>query len=306
MEKNGFSPYNHTIDEVLKELDTTGKGLTSSEAEQRLRNFGKNILEEKEKISPVKIFIEQFNSPVLWILLGALIISFLMHEKIDAIVILAILTINAIIGFIQEFHAEKGIEALKKLASLRTLVIRDGTEQEIDSSEVVPGDILIMREGNKVSADARIIETLQLEAQESILTGESLPVKKSSEKLPPDKEIAEQKNMLFSGTTITKGKGKAIVVRTGMHSEIGEIAKLIQETKKEHTPLQEKLARLGGLLSIITLITCALVFLSGILMGSNFLEIFTIAVALAVAAIPEGLPAVVTISLAVGLRRMLK
>ena len=144
MEKNGFSPYNHTTDEVLKELDATENGLTSSEAEQRRRRYGKNILKEKEKISPVKILIAQFNSPVLWILLGALIISFIMHEKIDAIVILAILTVNAIIGFIQEFNAEKGIEALKKLAGLKALVIRDGTEQEIDSSEVVPGDILIM------------------------------------------------------------------------------------------------------------------------------------------------------------------
>jgi len=306
MEISGFSPYNHTAHEVLKELNTTEKGLASIEAEERLRRYGKNILKEKEKISPVKIFVDQFNSPVVWILLGALIISFIIGEKVDAIVILTILIINAIIGFFQEYNAEKGIEALKKLAGLKAFVIRDGIEQEIDSSEVVPGDILIAREGDKVPADARITDTVQLEAQESILTGESLPVKKTSERLSRDKEVAEQKNMLFSGTIITKGKGKAVAAKTGMGSEIGKIAKLIQETKKEQTPLQERLAKLGGMLSIITVITCALVFLSGLFMGSNFLEIFTISIALAVAAIPEGLPAVVTISLAVGLRRMLK
>jgi Ca2+-transporting ATPase len=304
--KNGFYPYCRTISDVFKELNTTGEGLTFWEAEERLKRYGKNILEEKEKISPIVIFIEQFNSPVLWILLGALIISFILHEKIDAAVILVILTINAIIGFIQEFNAEKGIESLKKLASLKALVIRDGTDQEIDSTLVVPGDILKVKEGDKVPADARIIDGVQIEAQESILTGESLPVKKTTEKLSPNLEVAEQKNMLFSGTIITRGKGRVVVVRTGMGSQIGKIAKLLQETKKEQTPLQERLAKMGGLLSLITIITCALVFISGLLMGSNLLQIFTIAVALAVAAIPEGLPAVVTISLAVGVRRMLK
>ncbi|MCW3978076.1 MAG: calcium-translocating P-type ATPase, SERCA-type [Candidatus Bathyarchaeota archaeon] len=298
--------YNHTTHEVLKELTTSEKGLTSSEAEVRLRKHGKNVLEEKEKISPIRIFMEQFNSPVVWILLGALIISFIIGEKIDAIVILIILIINAVIGFFQEYNAERAIEALKQMASLKALVIRDGKEQEINSSEVVPGDILVIREGNKIPADARIIKAVQLQTQESILTGESLPIRKTSEKLLPDKAVAEQKNMLFSGTTITRGKGWAVVVRTGMSSEIGKIAKLIQETKKEQTPLQEKLAKLGGTLSVLTVLICALVFLTGLVTGANPLEIFTISVALAVAAIPEGLPAVVTISLAVGLRRMLK
>jgi len=306
MDKNGFSPYSHTTDEVLNELNTTDKGLTSSEAEERLNIYGKNILEEKEKISPARIFLEQFNSPVVWILLAALVISFILGEKVDAIVIMAILIINAILGFVQEYNAAKEIDALKKLSSLKALVSRDGKEKEIDSSEVVPGDTLIIREGDKVPVDARIIEAVMLEAQESVLTGESLPVKKTSEKLTADREIAEQRNMLFSGTIITKGKGKAVSVRTGMNSEIGKIARLIQETEKEQTPLQQKLAKMGGLLSIITVIICAVVFLTGLFKGANPLGIFTIAVALAVAAIPEGLPAVVTISLAVGLRKMLK
>jgi len=185
-------------------------------------------------------------------------------------------------------------------------VIRDGNKQEIDASEIVSGDVVLVKEGDKVPADARIIESVQLTAQESILTGESLPVKKTADKIFPDAAVSDQRNMLFSGTIITRGKGKVILVRTGMDSEIGKIAKLIQDTEKEKTPLQEKLAKMGGMLSIITVVTCALVFFTGLFSGANPLEIFTIAVALAVAAIPEGLPAVVTISLAVGLRRMLK
>ena len=298
--------YTHSAAEVLQDMQTTENGLTSSEAAARLKTYGENILEEKEKISPLRILIDQFNSPVVWILLAALAISFFIGEKVDAIVIMAILIINAVLGFIQEYNAAKEIDALKKLSSLKALAIRGGKVKEIDSSEVVPGDTLIIREGDKVPADARVIEAVLLEVQESILTGESLPVKKTSEKLPAEKEIAEQINMLFSGTIITKGKGKAVSVRTGMNSEIGKIAKLIQETEKEQTPLQQKLAKLGGLLSVITVIICAVVFLTGLLKGANPLGIFTIAVALAVAAIPEGLPAVVTISLAVGLRRMLK
>ena len=298
--------YNQNRDELFGELNTSEQGLTSSEAAARLVKHGKNLLEEKEKISPVKIFLEQFNSPVVWVLVGALIVSVFIGEKIDAVVILGILIINAVIGFIQEYRAEKEIDALKKLASQHALVVREGRKQQIDASEVVPGDLLIIREGDKVPADGRLIEALQLQIQESILTGESVPVEKTRDKLPGPKETAEQTNMVFSGTTVTRGKGKAVVARTGMNSEMGKIARLIHDAKKERTPLQEKLAKLGGMLSLITVITCALVFLTGLFSGEGFLEIFTISVALAVAAIPEGLPAVVTISLAVGVRRMLK
>ena len=298
--------YDVTAQEVLKELKTTESGIASAEAGNRLKEYGKNVLIGKKKVSPFKVFLEQFNSPVVWILAGALIVSFLMGEKVDAVVIMSILIINAVLGFLQEYRAEKEIEALKKLVSLNALVIRDGKKQEIDSSEIVPGDILIVREGDKVPADARIIEEISLETQESMLTGESLPVEKTSEKIPKDRELAERRNLLFSGTTVTRGKGKAVVVRTGMDSEIGKITKLIQETKKERTPLQIKLTKLGGMLSIIISVVCALVLLAGFLRGENLVEVFALAVALAVAAIPEGLPTVVTISLAVGLKRMLK
>ena len=298
--------YNQATHEVLDQFATTERGLSASEASRRLARYGKNILKERKKVSPVKILVEQFNAPVVWILVAALIIAFVIGERIDAIVIAAILIVNAIIGFFQEYRAERDIEALKRLGSHKALVIRDGKEREIDASEVVPGDILSVREGDKVAADARIIRAVQTETQESILTGESLPVTKTSEQLPGEQDVAEQRNMLFSGTEITRGKARAVVVRTGMHSEIGKIAKLIQEAEKQRTPLQEKLARLGGMLSIITVIICALVFLAGLLAGEKPLDIFTISVALAVAAIPEGLPAVVTIGLAVGVRRMLR
>ena len=243
---------------------------------------------------------------MVWVLLVALAISVIIGEKVDALVILCILIINAIIGFTQEYNAEKEIAALKKLAGLEAIVIRDGNDQQIDSALVVPGDILVLREGDKIPADGRVIQAVQLQVQESILTGESVPVEKTSEKLLQGKEIGEQANMVFSGTIVTRGKGKAVVVRTGMSSEIGKIARLMQETEKEQTPLQQKLAKLGGMLSLITIVTCVLVFAVGLFSGENFIEIFTISVALAVAAIPEGLPAVVTISLAMGVRKMLK
>jgi Ca2+-transporting ATPase len=298
--------YDATAQEVIKEFRTAESGLTSSQAQNRLKEHGKNILIGKEKVSPFKVFLEQFNSPVVWILIGALVVSFIMGEKIDAIVIMSILVINATLGFFQEYRAEKEIEALKRLVSLNAVVIRDGIQREIDSSELVPGDIIIVKEGDKVPADARVFEEIELEAQESMLTGESLPVKKTAVKLPSNQELAEQRNMLFSGTTLTRGKGRAVVVRTGMGSEIGRITKLIQETQKERTPLQEKLTKLGGMLSIIIAAVCGLVLLTGALRGENLVGVFSIAVALAVAAIPEGLPAVVTISLAVGLKRMLR
>jgi Ca2+-transporting ATPase len=276
--------YDVTSQEVLKELKTAEAGITSEEAKSRLNEYGKNVLIGAKKISPLKVFLEQFNSPVVWILVGALIVSFIMGEKIDAVVIMSILTINAALGFLQEYRAEKEIEALKKLVSLKALVIRNGIKQEIDSFEIVPGDILIIKEGDKIPADARIIEEIELEAQESMLTGESLPVEKTSEKIPKGRDLAERINLLFSGTTVTRGKGKAVVVRTGMDSEIGKITKLIQETKKERTPLQIKLTKLGGMISIIIAVVCALVLLAGFLRGENLVEVLAIAVALAVAA----------------------
>jgi len=211
-----------------------------------------------------------------------------------------------VIGFIQEYRAEKAIEALKKLASLKAKVMRDGKKKEIDVSNLVPGDIVVLETGDKIPADSRLIEIIDLQTQEAALTGESLPVKKELKALAEKTQVADRSNMVFSGTIVTNGKGKAVVTGTGMKTEIGKIAKMIQETKPEPTPLQIKLEKLGKMLGIAVIAICIIVFITGALTGKNLIEMFKIAVSLAVAAVPEGLPAVVVVSLALGARRMVK
>ena len=298
--------HNKDLKEIFRELGTSEKGLTDEEVNRRIERYGLNEIKEKKKASPIKIFFSQFNNFIVYILIAALVISFLLDEKIDAIVIGIILVINAVLGFIQEYKAEKAIEALKKMASLKASVIRDGNEKEVEAVNVVPGDIILLETGDKIPADARLIEVFNLQTQEAALTGESLPIKKEIRVLAENAQIADQKNMVFSGTVVTNGRGKAVVVKTGMNSEIGRIAKLIQETESEETPLQKKLSVLGKWLGILVIIICLVVFASATLEGGNMLEMFIVAVSLAVAAIPEGLPAVVTISLALGVRRMVK
>jgi len=298
--------HSKTEKEVFEELKTRKEGLTEKEAQIKLEEYGYNEIKEGRKISPLKIFLQQFNSAVVYILIAALIISIFLGEKIDAIVIGIILILNAIFGFYQEYRAEKSIEALKKLASLKATVIREGKEKDIDAKLLVPGDIIKLEIGDKIPADSRIIELINLQTQEAPLTGESLPVNKELKVLSEKTILADRINMIFSGTIITSGKGKAIVTGTGMQSEIGKIAKLIGEAEDEKTPLQKKLNQLGKWLGAITIAVAVTVFLGGVLTGGSVLEFFIVAVALAVAAIPEGLPAVVTISLAIGVQRMIK
>jgi|TARA_B100001971_G_C18260456_1_gene586300 Ca2+-transporting ATPase len=298
--------HNKKPEEIFKELNTKKEGLTEKEAEARLKKYGYNEIKEAKKISPLKIFLQQFNSAVVYILIAALIISLFVGERIDAIVIGIILILNALFGFYQEYRAEKSIEALKKLASLKATVIRDGKEKEIDAKLLVSGDIIKLVEGDKVPADTRLFELANLQTQEAALTGESTPVKKELKVLAEKTLLADRINMTFSGTIVTAGKGKAIVTGTGMNSEIGKIAKMIQEVEPEKTPLQKKLNQLGRWLGVVTIIISIIVFLGGILTGGDLMEFFIVAVALAVAAIPEGLPAVVTIGLSIGSMRMIK
>lgn len=285
----------------------TSNGLSVEESEERLKTSGFNELEEKKGRSPFKIFISQFNDFMIWILIAAAFISgIIIREVTDAIVILIILIINSVMGFIQEFRAEKALQALKELAAPTALVIRDGKEEQINSKLLVPGDLLKLASGDLVPADCRVISGINLEANESILTGESLSVEKSNESI--DKAgipLGDRKNMLFSGTTIIKGRGMALVVGTGKNTEIGKIASLVQG-KEEQTPLQRELKIVGKKIGIICLAVSAVVFASGLLKGNPFSEMFLVAVALAVASIPEGLPAIVTISLALGVQRMAK
>ena len=299
--------HNKKIEDVFQELKTGGKGLTEEEAEKRLNEFGPNEIADDNKISPLRIFFEQFNSFIVYILIAAVIISAALGEKIDTIVIGIILILNAVLGFVQEYRAEKSIEALKKMASLRATVIRNGREKSLDATELVPGDIIILETGVIVPADARLIDLANLETQEAALTGESMPVKKRLDALPEKTPVADMTNMILSGTIITSGRGRAVCTATGMSTEIGKIARLIQEVKPEPTHLQKRLSELGRFLGILTIAICAIVLVGGVLIRKEpLLEMFIVAISLAVAAIPEGLPAVVTIGLALGVQRMIK
>jgi len=298
--------YNYPINKVLDEFKTSSKGISQQEAEKRLEKYGLNEIKEEKKISIFQIFFSQFKSPLIIILLAAIILTLIIGKYTDSILISIIVIVNALLGFAQEYKAEKSIEALKKLTSLKATVIRDGNEKRILAKELVPGDIIRLEEGEKIPADARLLETISLETHESALTGESTSVAKETNLIKGKKSVAEQSNMIFSGTTITKGRGKAVVVRTGMKTEIGKIAEMMQSEKKEQTPLQLTLAKFGKLLGVAVIVICIIVFLTGLLRGNNAIEMFESAIALAVAAIPEGLPTVVTITLALGVTRLVR
>ena len=297
--------YNKSVKEVIEEFNSSESGLTNESAKRRLEKYGLNELKKKKKINALKIFLRQFKSFIIYILFAAVIISLAAKEYTDAIVIAAILIINAILGFIQEYKAEKAIEALKRLVTLKVKVRRNNKLELIDAKELVPGDILVVEAGDKIAADARLIKTYELETQEASLTGESTPVIKTANRLTEKLIIADQKNMLFSGTNASKGKGEAIVIGTGMNTEIGKIAEMIQEDGKE-TPLQKNLQHLGKKVASLVVLIAVIVFIAGVLRQGNIPEMLLIAVALAVAAVPEGLPAVVTICLALGVQRMVK
>ncbi len=298
--------YQKSVENVLKELKTNEKGLSHHEAEQRLHRYGLNELKKQKGINPLRILLQQFSSPLVWILLVALGFSIILGETADAIVIAVIVVLNAVLGFIQEYRAEKSIEALQRMASLKAKVIRDGEEKSIESKYLVPGDIIVLETGDKVPADARLIEVHNLQTQEGPLTGESNPVTKTENKLKEKTQLADRNNMVYATTTISMGRAKAVVTYTAMKTEVGKIAKLIQEADEKLTPLQKKMRQLGKYLTIAVVAVAIVVFLAGLLSGQSASTMFLAAIALAVAAIPEGLPAVITISLALGVQRMVK
>ena len=293
-----------SVEEVMKNLGTSELGLSEREAKERLKKFGLNELKERKKVTPTKIFLRQFKSFLIVILLVAVIISFFLKEFVDAYAILAVLLMNAFLGFVQEYRAEKAMETLKKVVVQKVRVIRDGKITEISSKELVPGDIIVLEEGEGIPADARIMEEFGLFVDESALTGESTPVEKQVAPIQ-DLPLAERSNMLFMGTYVSRGKGKAVVVETGMRTEFGKIAKEI-EKEEEPTPLQKKLDKFGKWLGLTALIICGLVFTLGYLKDMKIIDVFFTAVALAVSAVPEGLPAVVTVALALGVGKMAK
>ena len=310
MEKKWF---NKTIKDVEKELETDlVHGLNKNKVNELKSKYGLNELKEKKKDSLLKKFIDQFKDFSIIVLIIAAIVSGIVGvvegEGItDTIIIMIVVILNAVIGVAQESKAEKSLEALQKLSEHAAKVVRDGKEQVIPARELVPGDIVIIETGDYVSADLRIIEAINLKSQESSLTGESVPVEKETEAIEETEiGIGDRKNMLFSSSLITYGRGKAVVVETGMNTEVGKIADMLNETEKQETPLQKRLNNLGKTLGIAALAICAVIFFIGLLQGKDVISMFMTAVSLAVAVIPEGLVAVSTIVLAIGVQKMVK
>jgi P-type Ca2+ transporter type 2C len=305
--------YNLSTDEAIETLQSTHQGLTEDEAKRRLAELGPNELKEKKKTSALTLLLEQFKDFLIIILLVAAIISFVLAimgegDMLDPILIVVIVLFAAILGFVQEFRSEKAMEALKQMTAPTATTIRNDEEKEIPSRELVPGDIVLLEAGDRVPADSRLIEAVSLRIDEAALTGESAPVDKMTQVIPGSPSIGDRKNMAYTGTTAVYGRGKAIITATGMSTEFGKIAGLLQEGEAPETPLQVNLNKVGKVLGIACLVICAVVAVVGLIAGlfANLLAAFIWAVSLAVAAVPEALPAVVTICLALGVQRMAK
>ncbi|MFH0973096.1 MAG: HAD-IC family P-type ATPase [Patescibacteria group bacterium] len=298
--------HNLTIQSCLKQLKTSFNGLTSQEVKKRLNKYGLNKLEEEKPIGWVIIFFKQFQSPLIYILLAASLITFLMHHYIDASVILGAVVLNTIIGFFQENKVNKSLNKLKKIVEHKALVIRNNKKIKIDSSALTIGDIIVLQAGNRVPADARIIESIDLQIIEASLTGESIPSVKTVNKIAKGAPIADRENMVYAGTIIVRGSGRAVVTAIGRSTEIGKIAQLIKTTEEEKTPLQLRLLDISKFLGTLVLIICAFIIGIGIWQGRDVFEMFIMAIAIAVAAIPEGLTVAVTVILVFGMQKILK
>ena len=292
------------VGEVTEEFGSGDRGLSASESADRLKIHGPNQLEEDPPPHPLVLVLRQFKSPLIYILLAATVITLLLEEYLDAAVIAAVLALNAIIGFSQELKAEGAVRALMGLVVPRARVVRDGQEWEIDSRDLVPGDMVLLEPGARVPADIRLTHTTTLQIDESLLTGESAPVKKDAAVLSGDTQLADRRNMAFTGAVVTSGRGRGVAVATGADTQLGAIAGLIRSEVSMDTPLQQRMSRFASVIGVVVGVASVLVFVSGVLLGGEVSEMFLTAVALAVAAIPEGLPVVFTITLALGVRRM--
>ena len=304
---NEMTYHQQTTEKTIEKLGTSLKGLSAEEAGRRLAKYGPNELQEKKKKTALAMFLGQFTDFMILVLMAAAIISGFIGEPADTIAIIVILALNAIIGFVQEYRAERAMAALKRMAAPNATVIRDGGAREVPAAEIVPGDVVVLEAGKIAPADMRLIETANLRTEEAPLTGESVPVEKQTEPLAEERlPVGDRKNMAYKSTAVVYGRGKGVAVATGMETEIGKIAALIQEEEEVKTPLQKRLARFGKKLAIAILVICGVVFAAGLLRGEPVLLMLLTAISLAVAAIPEALPAVVTISLALGARKMVK
>jgi Ca2+-transporting ATPase len=296
-----------SVDAVLSALSSERRGLTKAEVERRLERDGPNEIRAAAHVSPWKILFQQFKNVLIVILLVATVASAFLGHGVETIAIAVIVMFAVVLGFIQEYRAERAIEALREMAAPTVIVIRDGREVEIAAKNVVQGDIIVLQAGDKVAADARLIESVNLQAEEAALTGESVPIHKKTEALPEGVlSLGDRSNMVFGGTIITYGRGRGIVVATGMKTEVGSIAEMLQTVETGRTPLQRNLDKVGRVLAQAALAIVAVVVLAGLFRDEPLLEMFIFGIALAVAAVPEALPAVVTISLAIGVQRMVK
>lgn len=294
------------IIDIFKELKTSQDGLKKEEIEKRFLKYGPNKLPEEKPISRIWLFLFQIQSPLIYILIIASLITLLLKDYTDSIVIFAAVLINIIIGYIQESKASRALGVLKKILKIKAIVIRDGSKKQILQEDIVPGDIIILQSGDRVPADGRLLSAKDLKIDESVLTGEWLAAKKSTKVLKKDTPLADQDNMVFMGTAVESGSGIAIVTATGPTTQIGKVAKMLKETKDDKTPYQKKLSGLSRTIGIVIGVLSLFIFIQGIITGGQFIEIFITAIAVAVAAIPEGLPVAMTVILALGMQRILK
>ncbi|HYF24640.1 MAG TPA: HAD-IC family P-type ATPase, partial [Baekduia sp.] len=288
---------------LLLESDSS-HGLTETQARERLQRFGPNTLPAVPRSGPLRRLALQVHQPLIYVLLAAAAVTYLIGEHVDASVILGVVVINAAVGFVQEARAERALEALAAMVCAQVVVIRDGRRRRIDAREVVPGDLLVLAAGDAVGADVRLVHAAQLQVDESALTGESLPVTKHDRVLAPETVVADRANMAFSGTLVTSGDGRGVVVATGGDTELGLIHRMIGETAQLATPLTRNIARFSRSLTGAILALAAVTYAIGLARGESAADMLLASVALAVGAIPEGLPAALTITLAIGVRRM--
>ncbi|MCR3921885.1 MAG: HAD-IC family P-type ATPase, partial [Firmicutes bacterium] len=301
--------FSKSQEQTLQELDVNrSTGLSHEEVEKRLAKYGKNKLQGKPKKSFLSLFLAQLQDMLIYVLLGAAVITFIIHEYVDAIIILLVVVLNAIIGVVQEYKAEKAIAALQQMTSPKALVRRNGQVEEINSEAIVPGDLILIDAGRLIPADLRLIESANLQIEESALTGESVASEKDADNLHHNRKtpIGDKSNMAFMSTLATYGRGEGVVVATGMNTEVGKIAQILDEDHVELTPLQKRLEELGRTLGFLAIGICVLIFVIALLQKRELFEMFLTAISLAVAAIPEGLVAIVAIVLALGVTRMSK
>jgi len=302
----GKAWHNFSTKKVFKELNSGIKGLSEQEAEKRLKKYGYNKLPEKKSFSKIKIFFEQLKSPLIYILFIAGIITLVLEEYSDSIIIFAAVFLNTIIGYLQEKKANDALSKLKKILQSSAIIFREGQEKSTSQKKIVPGDIIFLRSGDKIPADARIIESHDLKINESSLTGEWLASDKSEKVLEKGIPLADRRNIAYMGTVIESGWGKAIIIQTGIKTEIGKIAETVGRTEDEKTPYQKKLSRFSKIIGVIIVVISVAIFIEGIITGGEFVEMLTLSVAISVAAIPSGLPVAMTVVLALGMQRILK